>query len=71
MRNAISRPDVAAVASPTMKTKTTICFASLFLLFAFTRAEAQLSYTLTDLGTLGGTMSIANSVMARAATQPE
>ena len=41
-----------------MKTKNTICFASLLLLFAFTRAEAQLSYTVTDLGTLGGTMSV-------------
>ena len=45
-----------------MKTKNTIWFASLFLLFAFTHAEAQLSYTVTDLGTLGGTISSANSV---------
>ena len=45
-----------------MKTKNTICIASLLLLLAITRAEAQLSYTLTDLGTLGGTTSTANSV---------
>src|SRR3954468_608326 len=48
-----------------MKTKNIICFASLFLLLALTRAQAQLSYTLTDLGTLGGTSSIANSVNGR------
>ena len=47
----------------TMKTKNNISFAALFfLLFAFTRAEAQLSYSVTDLGTLGGSMSSANGV---------
>ncbi|MCA1659186.1 MAG: hypothetical protein LC642_01400, partial [Verrucomicrobiaceae bacterium] len=46
-----------------MKNKNCIFVASLFfLLLAFTRAEAQLSYTVTDLGTLGGTTSTANSV---------
>src|ERR1043165_9717372 len=48
--------------TPTMKTKNVICLASLFFLLAFDRAQAQLSYTLTDLGTLGGTSSVANSV---------
>jgi len=47
----------------TMKTKNTIgCAALFYLLFAFTRAEAQFSYTLTDLGTLGGTTSSANGL---------
>src|ERR1043166_8006983 len=46
-----------------MKTKHIVSVAAFcFLLFAFTRAEAQLSYSLTDLGTLGGNMSSANSV---------
>ena len=44
-----------------MKIKNNISFAALFcLLFAFTRAEAQLSYGVTDLGTLGGTTSTAS-----------
>ena len=59
----ISKRTVAAVVSTLMKIKTNVSFAALFfLLFAFTRAEAQLSYTLTDLGTLGGTTSTANGV---------
>ena len=47
-----------------MKTKTYLSLAALFsvLLFVSTRAEAQLSYTVTDLGTLGGTTSSANGV---------
>src|SRR5881394_2612187 len=46
----------------TMKTKIVLSFASFLLLFGFNRAEAQLTYTLSDLGTLGGTSSVANSV---------
>lgn len=62
-RKAIYKPVRSAVRASIMKTKNTIYFSALFfLLVAFTRAEAQLSYTLTDLGTLGGTMSSANSV---------
>ena len=47
-----------------MKNKTYFSLAALFsvLLFVSTRAEAQLSYTVTDLGTLGGTTSTANGV---------
>ena len=46
-----------------MKIKNNISFAALFcLLFAITRAEAQLSYGVTDLGTLGGATSSANGV---------
>src|SRR5664279_4442833 len=47
-----------------MKTKNKITGAAFLflLLFAFTRAEAQLSFGLTDLGTLGGSKSSANSV---------
>src|SRR5476651_2101046 len=43
--------------------KTKISFATALAFFVgFTCAEAQLSYTLTDLGTLGGNMSSANGV---------
>ena len=36
--------------------------------FTFTHAEAQLSYSVTDLGTLGGTTSSANGVAGRGGT---
>ena len=46
-----------------MKAKNKVSLAVIFsLLAAFTRAEAQLSYSVTDLGTLGGATSSANGV---------
>ena len=49
-----------------MKSKTILNLAAAFiLLVAFHRAEAQLSFSVTDLGTLGGTTSTANSVAAQ------
>ena len=46
-----------------MRSKHKVTLAAIFLLaVAFTRAEAQLSYSVTDLGTLGGNASSAKGV---------
>ena len=49
-----------------MKAQNKVSLAAvLFLVIAFTRAEAQLTYGVTDLGTLGGNTSTANGVVAQ------
>lgn len=46
-----------------METRKRVALAALFFLVAiFTRAEAQLSYSVTDLGTFGGNTSTASSI---------
>src|SRR5476651_527313 len=46
-----------------MRSKNKSTLAAIFLLaIAFTRADAQLSYSVTDLGTLGGNASAANGI---------
>ena len=46
-----------------MRSKNKVALAAIFFLaIAFTRAEAELTYSVTDLGTLGGTTSSANGV---------
>jgi hypothetical protein len=53
-----------------MKTKNNITFAAFSsLLFAITRAEAQLSYSVTDLGTLGGLVIRSNFLPGPDATR--
>jgi len=44
-----------------MRTRNAFALTFIFLLFGFTRTEAQLSYTVSDLGTLGGTTSSAST----------
>lgn len=47
----------------TMKAKSKVGFAAIFfLIIGFTRAEAQLSYSVIDLGTLGGNTSTASGI---------
>lgn len=49
-----------------MKAKNKAGLAAIFfLLLGFSRADAQLSYSVTDLGTLGGNASTANGVASR------
>jgi uncharacterized membrane protein len=45
-----------------MKAKSNLGLAAILLLVSFTRLQAQLSYTVTDLGTLGGNSSTANGI---------